>query len=281
MPIETTPLIFSSKEELEKNFDKVIEEFMGPGICVIRGLSFTKEEQQKLVQTFGDTVGSYPNSSSKNIVHTYLEDHSSSGNKSKITTGDDIMLDWHLEHVDYDSYIPLIGGVWNMFTFKCHPESGKTFFFDSFEAYKLFSPDEIDFLSKCVLTWIDVDDSGPHYAPAIANHWKLNKPLIRIEITERVYVSLFAFDGRTPTEQEQTEYKRLERKFKQIIYDNLDLRIIHRWQEGDIVIPDLFRMAHAVTGGFDPKDRKFNGFWLFAGDLESATESQIPPKWKN
>lgn len=278
MPIETKPLLFSDKKELEKNLDKVVEEFFTAGISVIRGLNFTELEQKSLVQTLGDLAGWYPNTSSVDIKHVYREDHGS--NKASVfTSGNDIMLDWHLEHVEYDAYIPLIGGLWNMMNFKCDKESGKTYFLDSQEAYKLLSKDNIDFLLKSVLTWKATNGTGPHFSPAIKNHWKTKNPLVRLEITESVYVSLNTFDNRPPTPREKEKFKEIEREFKYIVKENLDLRIVHKWEEGDIVIPDLFRMAHAVTGGFDPKDRKFTGMWLFAGDLEKSPKENLPNWW--
>ena len=48
--------------------------------------------------------------------------------------------------------------------------------------------------------------------------------------------------------------------FDQVLY-NKDIRICHKWDEGDFLVVDLFKMAHAVTGGFNPKEREFIGLW--------------------
>lgn len=275
----TSPITFSSKEELYENLDKVLDDFRGFGVSVIRGLNLSREEQHQLVQDLGDIIGWFPNNQSVEVLHKYQENHSSNYYLED-SEPDEIILDWHLEHVDYDSYVPLIGGVWNMFNFKANPNSGMTYFLDSCEAYKLFSREEIDFFSKCTLTWSDVNGSGPHYAPVIVSHWLTKNPLIRIEITKEVLPVISEFDGRKPTEEEQLRMLELKSKFHDIVDNNEDLRIIHKWQEGDIVIPDLQRMAHAVTGGFNSSDREFIGVWLFSVNPEGREEEDMPIVWR-
>lgn len=280
MTIDTTPRVFQSKEELYENLSVVAEDFKGPGISVIRGLKFSIEEQIELVKALGDIIGWYPNSSSKDLLHKYLENHASNGGL-KSSDPDQIILDWHLEHVDYDEYVPLIGGVWNMLKFQCDPEAGKTYFSDSCLAYEMFTKEEQDFLSKCYLTWYDVNGSGPNYAPVVVSHWLSGNPLIRIEITKQVDTQLHKFDGRQPTDEEVHKFKELKNKFHDIIDNYEPHRIVHRWQEGDIVIPDLFRMGHAVTGGFDPSEREFNGFWLFSENPEGRAQEDMPIVWRD
>lgn len=35
----------------------------------------------------------------------------------------------------------------------------------------------------------------------------------------------------------------------------------HLWSEGDLLVVDLERMYHAVSGGFFPDQREFVGYW--------------------
>ena len=57
------------------------------------------------------------------------------------------------------------------------------------------------------------------------------------------------------------------------IFDNFEYDInekkffIHEWKQGDFVIVDLFKMAHAVYGGFEPEDREFSGFWAYRDEI--------------
>ena len=66
--------------------------------------------------------------------------------------------------------------------------------------------------------------------------------------------------------------------FKQIknfvfyqITKNQSIRFYHEWKQGDLVIVDLFKMAHAVYGGFLPEEREFFGYWAY--------RSEITDKW--
>lgn len=279
MPVNTTPIEVESKEDLYKNLDKVRANFEGPGIAVIRGIQLSRDEQIQLVKDLGDLIGWYPNNKSRDILHKYQENHSA--NKYlEYSEPDEVILDWHLEHVDYDSFVPLVGGVWNMFKFTCDSNVGKTYFLDSCEAYKLFTEEEQEFLKKITLVWNDVDGSGPHYAPVVVNHWISGNPLIRIEITKEVNPIISDFDGREATNEEMLRFLELKAKFHDIVDNNEDLRIIHKWQQGDIAIPDLYRMAHAVTGGFDSSEREFWGFWLFSKNPEIEDPEKMPIVWR-
>lgn len=280
MPLNTTPIEVESKEDLYRNLDKVRADFEGPGIAVIRGIQLSRDEQIQLVRDLGDLIGWYPNNASQEILHKYQENHSAS-RYLESSGADEVILDWHLEHVDYDSFVPLVGGVWNMFKFTCDSNVGKTYFLDSCEAYKFFTEEEQEFLKKITLVWNDVDGSGPHYAPVVVNHWISGDPLIRIEITKQVDPKISDFEGREATNEEISTFSELKNKFHGIVDWNEDLRIVHRWQQGDIVIPDLYRMAHAVTGGFDPSEREFWGFWLFSKNPENRSQEEMPTVWRD
>lgn len=40
--------------------------------------------------------------------------------------------------------------------------------------------------------------------------------------------------------------------------------MVHQWQKGDLLIPDLFKLAHAVTGGFVQNQRQLDGMFAKA-----------------
>lgn len=273
------PIEYKNLEEVFNDLDNIANRFLETGIIAIRGVKFNEEDHFKLTTSLGDILGWYPNSDSKEILHKYTEDHGhNEGKKGK--SGSDVILNWHLEHVDYDYYCPLVAGVWNMWNFKCDPSAGITYFVDSSEVYNLMTEEEKDFLSKSLVVWADLDESGPHRAKAIQPHWKTGKPVIRIEITDGVKLRLESFDGREPTQEEQEKFQKLNSKFFDIVENNEDIRFYHSWKENDIVIPDLWVMAHAVTGGFDSKDRTFTGYWIFSKDPESLEEDEMPLVWR-
>ena len=272
-------LDYKTKEELYSDFDRVKSTFMSNKIVSIRGLSFSKEEQEKLTLDLGDTIGWFPNNSSPTILNKYTESHSQNTRVSD-SDGQKIILDWHIEHVDYDRHCPLVAGLWNMWHFDCTPGTGLTYFVDTTKVYTLLDESEQQFLLDSEISWTDAYGFGPHYGTAAVPHWITGDPTIRIEITRHIKTSLILYKGSEPSEERVSAFKTLQDKILDIIETNLDLRYVYQWQQGDILIPDLFSLAHAVTGGFDPKDRSFTGHWLFSKDPSSLTDEELPDAWR-
>lgn len=272
------------------------------GIVVIRGLSFDKDRQEynkiypnnkhqydvattaseqfDLVKKLGDILGWSPNSEVDSWDDIIVENHSRmdlSGFSSE-----DTIICWHLEHVDYDMYDPLLASVWTMWHCDLDKDgkAGNTWFVDSEMVYKELSKKDQQFLSKCFLQWYDIDGSGPHQAKAVVPHWLTKNNIIRIELTPGLDLELLEFDGRSPTNQEAQEFKIVFSKVMNIIENNKKIRLVHRWQKDDIVIPDLQRMAHTVTGGFSSKDRIFTNFFTYLKDPRKLKEEEKPLIWR-
>jgi alpha-ketoglutarate-dependent taurine dioxygenase len=276
------PLVFNSKSELYENLNAVIDKFKSDAIVGIRGLRLSTAEQLQLVRDLGDVVGWFPNNS-ENFSHEYTENHSSN-RFVEDSTGDQVILDWHLEHVDYDDYIPIVAGVWNMQNFKGSSDNGKTYFMDARKVYELATSEEDrEFLKRSRVMWheeYEKDVKTPCYVNAIQNHWLSKEPQIRLELTNLYRAELYEFNGVTPTEEEKARFKEVASRFTDQIWNNEDLRIVHRWEEGDILIPDLFALAHAVTGGFRSEEREFTGFWCYSNSPTSAPEEKVFPGWR-
>jgi alpha-ketoglutarate-dependent taurine dioxygenase len=227
----------------------------------------------------GDHLGWYPNHSSDYLGRKYTENHSEN-RKVSSSSGEDIILEWHIEHVDYDQQCPLVAGVWNMWHFNCEPNTGLTYFVDTTKVYEKLEDEEKKFLSSAKISWIDAYGFGPHYGMAVQPHWITGDPTIRVEITRQIKSELVEIDGQTPTSDDAVRFEKIQEKFMKIISNDLNLRFTHQWEEGDILIPDLYRMAHAVTGGFDPKDRSFTGHWVFSKDPSALEKDQLPYAWR-
>lgn len=262
MPL-TNPMTVTSYEEAIEKREIIFEKFKEDSIVVLRDLNLTTEEQAEYVKSMGDFTGWFPNHSS-DFNQRYRENHERTYNK-ELAGPDAVVVPWHLEHVDFDTHTPIIAGVWNMLKFDADPDSGKTYFVDTAKMYKNLTDEEQDFLSKSLVEWYETDGSGPFYTPAVQPHWVTGEPVIRIDI--RTVVSspemLYEYDGRKPTEEEKQEFVRLRNFYMDEIRLNEDIRLVHKWKKGDLVIVDLFKNAHAVTGGFSSEDREFTGEWVY------------------
>jgi len=289
-------------KNLSDQLKEVADIYKKDGIVVIRGLSFNEDikeykriypnnqhqydvlplakEQFKLVKELGDILGWIPNKNTESWEDIIVENHSRLEAPSQ--SPNDLIISWHLEHVDYDMYDPLLASVWSMWHCKLEPggQSGNTWFIDSEKIYKELDEEEGEFLSKCFLTWYDIDGSGPHLGNAVVNHWLTKNKIIRIEITPEVEVNLFRFDNEVPTIAHIEKFKLIFKKVMDIVENNKNLRMVHQWEENDVVIPDLQRMAHTVTGGFNSKDRIFTNFFVYAKDPRSLEETEKPLIWR-
>jgi alpha-ketoglutarate-dependent taurine dioxygenase len=187
-----------------------------------------------------------------------------------------------MEHPDYDNHTPLVAGVWNMQKFTCSPDVGITYFMDSRDVYeKLFSEEEKSFLRQAEASWVETyseDKEITNTVKVVARHWIDGRELMRF-MHQLPSVKLFKIDGQDPTKDQEAFFKELVLKFVHEVSENTDLRIAHRWQQGDILIPDLNTMAHAVTGGFSPEEREFTGYWCFLNIEEAIKNGAVHPSW--
>ncbi len=275
--VEVIPV--SSKDDIDFNLLKTY--LIKKKVFCLRGLNLSEEEQLLFTKKLGDVMQWTPNTSN-DFNHKYIENHASNQKLEDSKIGE-VFLAWHLEHIDYDNYSPLVAGVWNMQIFTCSPDAGNTYFMDSREVYRsLFSEEEKEFLEKCESSWEEIyHSSGPvkNVAKVVMPHWITGEKQIRVELI--VSADLESFDGRRPTEDEKEKFTELYKRFKSEVWNNEELRIVHRWQQGDILIPDLYSLAHAVTGGFDPSERKFTGFWCYINYPENLEEASVHPSWRS
>lgn len=277
------PLIYNSFEDLTLNLDKVKEKYFSDSIVLIRGLTITDEQHLSLTKLLGDLMGWTPNSSAS-FNHKYHENHNSN-KKLKNAAISEIILGWHMEHSDYDIYSPLVAGVWNMHTFKCESNSGMTYFMDSRKVYNfLFNDKEKDFLRSCWYTWDEVYPNNAEVknkVKLVNNHWITGEEQIRLEMQiTPPNLRLDTYENRVPTNNESKYFEELINRFKLEHYKNEEFRIIQKWNEGDILIPDLYSMAHAVTGGFSPENRKFTGLWCYINSPENLQLDSVHPSWR-
>jgi alpha-ketoglutarate-dependent taurine dioxygenase len=265
----TEPIYLSSYQEILDNLDLIIEKFKNETIVAIRGANLTVDEQSSLTKALGDIVGWFPNNSST-FEQKYQENHERLIDKEKIGK-DEVALRYHVEHVDYDVYTPIVAGVWNMLTFTANPEAGKTYFTDTSLIFRQMPEDWQKFLRSCTTRWFESDDSGPFLTKATQKHWLTNEDVIRIDI-HQLYTNpgyLYQVDGKAPTEEQTDKFIEIRTYYIDQILNNDQIRLVHKWQQGDLVIPDLFKHAHAATGGFSSSQRNFVGLWVYPSNPET------------
>lgn len=261
--IETKPMEFPGVNKFIENIDYYLEIFLRDGILVFRDANITYDDHELLQIRMADKFKWSPGPN-RGKIHRYRENHA--GLVDPQFGSEDLMLEWHMEHLYWNN--PIIAGLWNMLKFDTDPENGKTYFYDTRKVYDMLSSDEQSFLSKCTVNVYNYLNEEMQSCKVIQNHWYSSQPVIRMPFyrLRENFHDLKFFGGEEPTGNINQNFLALANKIKDIVHNDLDNRVVHKWQKGDLVIPDLFVMAHAVTGGFDPSEREFTGLWSFEKD---------------
>jgi alpha-ketoglutarate-dependent taurine dioxygenase len=260
---------FPGYEELKNNFNAYKDIFLNDQIIAFRNANLDIENQIKIINLFGDNFNLQQNSSNTNFSE-YIEDHHKHMNEENVEDKNKIMLGWHQEHVEDKECIFAIG-VWNMELFRCEPDAGKTYFIDMSKVYNSFSSIDKEFLNSCVASiennWeIENPNTQDAVYPLVLNHWITNEKTIRTFYGTGEKPNLYSVNGETPTKLEIDKFNFLHDEIYNKVWLDNDIKIEHMWQEGDLLIPDLFKLAHAVTGGFNENERRLKGIFGTIGN---------------
>lgn len=257
----------SSPEGALNSLDTIAELFKSKGVLVIRGARLSVDEQISLTKSLGSIFSwsvyeGMHESGLTSAVHQ--GGHSDQENRDYIEGPNDYVLDWHIEQVYYIE--PILAGVWNMELFTAPYGSGDTRFVDSIELFSLYDDEDKDFLFKSIVTWDKQTPHGPgpFFTKVVDKHPITGLPVLRVE-TDRgcsIMPKLALWDGKVPTYDQIARLEFLLSKLKDNLNNNLNIRYSQHWQEGDLLIVDLFRMYHAVMGGFKYGERKFTGIGI-------------------
>lgn len=256
------PIAFTSIQDIKNNIEYYSNMIIDNKIVCFRDANLSVEDQDLIRKIFGDYFDWYPKSSdNEDIQEKYQENHSRLNLNENNSDKDEVILQWHLEHTEYN--IPIVASFWNMIKFSADTETGKTLFVDTSEIYDNLSDEWKDFLNKS--KYCSSKRNYPNFVkPAVSNHWWIDKKVVRLDLTHMAndIDYLYEFDGREPTESEKEKFLEIrEQILDAITNNNKDLVYAHKWKEGDLLVSDLFVLAHSITGGFNPEDREFVGLW--------------------
>jgi alpha-ketoglutarate-dependent taurine dioxygenase len=275
----TQPIDFPGIENILKNIDLYKKKFLKDSVIVFRNANLTYDEQSYFHNELSKLLNYNIILKEDNKADMYLENHAKTI-LTKSAQKDDILLSWHLEHVYYKN--PIVISTWNMTKFTTDSENGKTYFLDCEKAYNEMPEDWKNFLIRCKVSqslkqspdiptkWdsertkiADKDWQENNYCP-VSKHWITENSTLRLAIVKEdssILYTLVSVDDRDPTELEIKLFEEIFTWFAKYVYTNEDEKIVHKWKQGDLLIVDIFKLAHAVTGGFNPDDREFIGMW--------------------
>lgn len=259
----TQPVEFPGIQEVLDNVEVYKQKFLDDSIIVFRNANLSYDDQSFLHAQLGPLLGYYIDTEGDDKTSRYIENHSERPLIETATAGD-ILLPWHIENLYSGN--PKVFSTWNMTKFTTDIENGKTYFIDCEKAYNAMPEEWKIFLDVCKINNpnIATDENLDDFSP-VANHWMNSNLLLRLAPRKNKDsgTTLRSVYDREPTELEKTLFEEIFTWFGNYVYDNEEERIVHKWQQGDLLIVDIFKLAHAVTGGFSPADREFIGMWGF------------------
>lgn len=257
----------SSIDDAISKIADVVEKFNSDGVLVLRGAELSLDDQILFVKCLGDIYSwNFSTDAPQSTIDTsiYPGGHSDNMEKDYNQTKEEYVLDWHIEQVYYVH--PILAGIWNMTTFTGPEGSGDTRFVDSIEAYGLYSEEDRDFLARSVVVWDKPapHGKGPFYTKVVDTHPISGLPLLRVETDQGSYAmpKLHSYDGNPATQDQIAKLDELLAALKENLNNNKSIRYSQHWQQGDLLVVDLFRMYHAVMGGFSAGQRKFTGIGI-------------------
>jgi len=244
-------------DHLENNKDYYKKIFLNNKIIAFRNVNADKNLQQKIMIYFGDLLGWVPNSLNPNGPD-YFEDHHKQMVNRSFVEKNELMLNWHIEWVQFEEN-PHYGATWNMTQFDCDYDTGNTLFIDTSEIYNLLDKESAEFLDKCKVVLLYKGEKKEFNY--IKDHWITGEKCVRPHMSRYGPLRLAEFDKRIPTKIEEKKFIELHHSIYENIYNNKEIVYIHRWEKGDLLVPDLFKFAHAVTGGFKENERRLDGIF--------------------
>jgi alpha-ketoglutarate-dependent taurine dioxygenase len=272
--IHTVPVEYKSIDEIMDNIDKYKEKFIEDSVVVFRNANLSFDEQLSLHKSIGESFGWQTH---REEGSHYKENHSHNPNVG-VSGSDEIMLTWHVEHFYYSN--PIVAGTWNMFHLNAEAGAGKTYFVDTSKVYELLDEDMKDFLSNCILKTKTQEEFWPFATQtnykAVLPHWLTNKPVIRISLSRWVDDEIFSINEKPPTEKDYEMFRNSALRVIDLIEKDESIRIVHDWKQGDLVLMDAFKLAHAVTGGFKSEDREFTGIWGYRDPIKYVSSKSHP-----
>ena len=205
-----------------------------------------------------------------------------------------ILNPWHMENL-YMNHPPVYG-IWHMEKFQCEPGSGSTIFVDMGKVcrklpYHLrkfaeqtrtvglpgwFPIDRELFNSSVDETtfWFPTDVEGEE-VPVTAHPLIQKHPITGEEILRTVTQMP---PGDTSTREVYLNPGYLVNEFTDWLHTELEdksNRLWQHWEQGDVVVLDIYSLAHAVTDGFFLNERLMNGRFYFGPGVFGVVEDPV------
>lgn len=257
-----------SYEDILENLDAHVNNFLHNGVLIFKSLPIDEKEQLLIMEQFASKLD-WGHISPKDH-----EDHSLTMDRWGSTTCSDaeIFIPWHLEHSRKND--KQIAASWHMTILDCPKTSGTTGFVNSDDVLNQMEEEWVDLLrSSIVCHALHGMPTKPTYRNALTTHRNTGKEILNLPPNPNSDV-LVSVNNEPPTNEHFDKFN-LIKLFIEKTIESHDVKSEHwhEWSLNDLVIIDLTTVYHAVKGGFEIGERKFNRHWAYSSE-ESLRRSE-------
>jgi len=251
-------------ESIIKNISSYVDLFLLDGIICFNQLNLSTEEQLKLM----DLLSKFINFQISGTPHT--EDHRHTFNRHKEPISpQDLFIEWHIENIHKET--PETIACWNMTTCLTKSGAGDTVFVNMENFYAKIPEQWRIFLKDIkIKSTVKTDNNGKFLfdndlsktaeQSVVIVHPVTNQLVLRIPIYDDEYI-VSSYQNKNLNKNDLTMMEDIKKYIKTNIADNKNIKERIIWKQGDLVVVDLFKMAHAVYGGFSAGDRILHRIW--------------------
>ena len=246
----------ASYEDILKNVDVYVNHFLRNGVLIFKSLPLRETEQLTIMEQFGSKLGW------GHIAPSDNEDHSFTINRLSSNTCSDaeILISWHLEHSHKNDR--QIAASWHMTTLDCPKTSGTTGFVNSDDVLNQIREDWIDLLRSSIVCHALRDAPiNPIYRNAITIHRNTGREILNLppQYDMDILVSV--------NNEDVLQFESIKTFIEKTVESHSNKpEHWHEWDLNDLVIIDLTTVYHAVKGGFQIGQRKFNRYWAYSSE---------------
>lgn len=251
----------TSCEDILKNVDVYVNHFLHNGVLIFKSLPLGEKEQLSIMEQFASRLGW------GHISPCDKENHSFTINRlgSNDCSDAEILIPWHLEHCHKNDR--QIASSWHMTTLDCPKKSGTTGFLNSDDVFIQMEEDWIALLRSSIVCHAPNGiPIKPIYRNAVTIHRNTGKEILNLPPTQSADI-LISVNNEPPTNEHIDKFELIKKFIEEKVEShNNKSEHWHEWDPNDLVVIDLTKVYHAVKGGFEIGERKFNRYWAYSSE---------------
>jgi len=292
-----------SYQEIIQNPRPFQDCFLNYGLVGFKKSNFSNEQCLSILKTLGSSLSWSPFGIDESIW-SYHQDYDQQIEINGIEKAENFMIQWHLEGVSKEKSQRAAG--WNMYKFQCAEGTGGTGFVDIARLWKDLPSHHKGLLANAEIIHLPILDGLTENSETVVKDFtkwvKKGNKVIWMRNGEEIIASfarkaaephpltselclrvcpcedswgvqdfLLSVSGKSPNKDQLQQFDAIVEWVQNKTLEP-SYQLWWEWEQGDLLIPDLFRMTHSVRGGFEKGQRSFHGYWCFENGTGSSPD---------